>query len=176
MKRVFLFVLISSMFLYLAGCGGSGNGPVQLTGTPMTLQTGDALNDQIAKFELTINSIILTGASGTPDTANLLSGPAEVEFSHQAGVFEPLTLAHVPPGTYSGATVTVSNPELVAIMGGVPTRLAPTLSSTTVNVTFSPSLTVGSSPMFLNFDLDLANSVTIGGTSATIAPKFNVST
>ena len=46
MKREFLFVLISSMFLYLAGCGGSGNGPVQLTGTPMTLQTGDALNDQ----------------------------------------------------------------------------------------------------------------------------------
>ena len=97
MKRVFLFFLITLMFVYLAACGGSGNGPVQLTGTPMTLQTGDAANDQIAKFELTISSVILTGASGTPDTANLLSGSAEVEFSHQAGAFEPLTLAHVPP-------------------------------------------------------------------------------
>ncbi|HWY71614.1 MAG TPA: DUF5666 domain-containing protein [Terriglobales bacterium] len=176
MKRAFLFVLISLMFVYLSGCGGSGNGPVQMTGTPMTLQTGDAVNDHIAKFELTISSIILTGASGTTDTANLLSGPAEVEFSHQAGAFEPLTLAHVPPGTYNGASVMVSNPEVVAIVGGVATKLTPTLSSTTVNVSFSPNVTVGTSPMFLNFDLDLANSVTINGTSATIAPKFNVST
>jgi hypothetical protein len=163
------------MFLYLSGCGGTSQNPVQLTGTPMTLQTGDAVNDQIAKFELTISSIILTGANGTADTANLLSGSAEVEFSHQAGTFEPLTLAHVPPGTYSGATVTVSNPEVVAIVGGVPTKLTATLSSTTLNVTFSPNVTVGTSPMFLNFDLDLANSVTINGTSATVAPKFNVS-
>jgi hypothetical protein len=164
------------MVLYLAACGGSGNNSVQLTGTPLTLQTGDALNDQIAKFELTINSIVLTGASGTADTTNLLSAPAEVEFSHQAGTFEPLSLAHVPPGTYSGATVTVSNAEVVAMVGGVATKLAASLSSSPVNVTFSPNVTVGSSPMFLNFDLDLANSVTISGTSATIAPKFNVST
>ena len=78
MKRLFLFSVLGSMVLYLAACGGSGNNSVQLTGTPLTLQTGDALNDQIAKFELTINSIVLTGASGTADTANVLSAPAEV--------------------------------------------------------------------------------------------------
>ena len=176
MKRFFLFSVLGSMVLYLAACGGSGNNSVQLTGTPLTLQTGDALNDQIAKFELTINSIVLTGAGGTADTANLLSGPAEVEFSHQAGTFEPLSLAHVPPGTYSGATITVSNAEVVAMVGGVATKLTASLSSSSVSVTFSPNVTVGSSPMFLNFDLDLANSVTISGTSATITPKFNVST
>lgn len=176
MKRLFLFSVLGSMVLYLAACGGSGNNSVQLTGTPLTLQTGDALNDQIAKFELTINSIVLTGASGTADTANVLSAPAEVEFSHQAGTFEPLSLTHVPPGTYSGATVTVSSAEVVAMVGGVATKLTASLSSSIVNVTFSPNVTVGNSPMFLNFDLDLANSVTISGTSATIAPKFNVST
>jgi len=175
MKRFFVFPLTTLMLFYLAGCGGSGNGG-QATGTPMTLQTGDATNDQIAKFELTISSIILTGANGTPNTANLLSGPADVEFSHQAGAFEPLSLAHVPPGTYSGATVAVSNPEVVAIVNGVPTKLTASPSSATVNVTFAPNLSVGNSPMFLNFDLDLANSVTISGTSATIAAKFNVST
>jgi hypothetical protein len=177
MKRLFVFPLMSLVFLYLAGCGGgSGNNAVQTTGTPITLQTGDAVNDQIAKFELTISSIILTGANSTPNTSNLLSGPAEVEFSHEAGAFEPLSLAHVPPGTYSGATVAVSNAEVVAIVGGVPTKLTTTLSSTTVNVTFTPNVMVGSSPMFVNFDLDLANSITISGTSATIAPTFNVST
>lgn len=179
MKRIFLFPFITVLFVFLSACGGGSSkdmGLVQMAGTLVTVQTRDAVNDQIAKFELTVSSIILIGANGTPNTANLLNGPAEVEFSHEAGAFEPLTLAHVPPGTYSGATLTVSNPEVVAIVGGVPTKLNPTLSSTTVNVTFSPNVTIGSSPMFLNFDLDLANSVTINGSNATIAPKFNVST
>jgi hypothetical protein len=149
---------------------------VQMTGTMATLQTGDALNDQIVKFELTISSITLTGTGGTANTANLLSGPAEVEFTHEAGSFEPLSLAHVPPGTYSGATMTVSNPEVVAIIGGVPTKLTATLSSTTVNIPFSPNITVGSAPIFINFDIDLPNSVTINGTNATVTPTFKVST
>jgi len=179
MKRVVkLFFAVSfALTLTLTGCGGgSRQNPTQATGTMVTLQTGDAANDQIVKFELTISSITLTGASGTANTSNLLGAPAEVEFTHEAGTFEPLSVSKVPPGTYSGATLTVSNPEVVAIIGGTPTELTAALSSTTVNVSFSPNVTIGSAPMFLNFDLDLANSVTISGTSATISPKFNVNT
>ena len=176
MKRLFLFPLIVLALAWLVtGCGGSKTA-VQMTGTMATLQTGDALNDQIVKFELTISSITLTGTGGTANTANLLGGPAEVEFTHEAGTFEPLSLAHIPPGTYSGATMTVANPEVVAIISGVPTKLTATLSSTTVNITFSPNITVGSSPIFINFDIDLPNSVTINGTSATVSPTFKVST
>jgi hypothetical protein len=179
MKRFSLLLWVSfAITLALTGCGGGSNSkiPVQLTGTAVMLQTGDAVNDQIAKFELTVSVITLTGTGGTPNTANLLSAPAEVEFVHSAASMEPLTLAHIPPGTYSGATLTVSNPEVVAVVGGVPTKLNATLSSTTVNVAFSPNITIGTSPMFLNFDLDLANSVTISGNNATVSPKFNVST
>lgn len=178
MKQAFLFpVSILTLALFLTGCGGSNmNHAVQTTGTMVTLQTGDALNDQIVKFELTINSITLTGTGGTANTANLLSEPGEVEFTHEAGSFEPLTLAHVPPGTYSGATMMVSNPEVVAIIGGVPTKLTATLSSPTVTISFSPNITVGSSPMFINFDIDLPNSVMINGTSATVTPTFKVTT
>lgn len=177
MKRLFLFPLIVLAFaLLVTGCGGASKNAVQMTGTMATLQTGDALNDQIVKFELTISSITLTGTGGTANTANLLSAPAEVEFTHEAGSFEPLTLAHIPPGTYSGATMTVANPEVVAIISGVPTKLTATLSSTTVNITFSPNITVGNSPIFINFDIDLPNSVTINGTSATVSPTFKVST
>jgi Tfp pilus assembly protein FimT len=177
MKRVFPFHLsILALAVFLSGCGSSMKNTVQTTGTMATLQTGDALNDQIVKFELTISSITLTGTGGTANTSNLLSGPAEVEFTHEAGAFEPLSLAHVPPGTYSGATMTVSNPEVVAIIGGVPTKLTATLSSATVNIAFSPNVTVGSSPIFINFDIDLPNSVTINGTNATVTPTFKVST
>jgi Domain of unknown function (DUF5666) len=175
MKRIsWFFLIILSVALALTGCGGQN--AMQMTGTMATLQTGDALNDQIVKFELTISSITLTGANGTANTANLLRSPAEVEFTHEAGTFEPLSLAHIPPGTYSGATMTVSNPEIVAMINGTATKLTASLSSTTVNVTFSPSIMVGSSPIFVNFDIDLPNSVTINGTSATVSPTFKVTT
>jgi hypothetical protein len=178
MKRVFLFFFIAgfAVALTITGCGGSSRPITPTAGTMVTLQTGDAVNDQIIKFELTISSVTLTGASGTANTGNLLSGNAEVEFSHQAGTFEPLSLTRVPPGTYTGATITVSNPEIVAIVNGMATKLTATLSSGTVNVPFSPNVVIGTAPMFVNFDLDLANSVTINGTAATVSPKFNVST
>jgi uncharacterized protein DUF5666 len=177
MKRVFWFTLFSVVFaLFLTGCGG-GNKPITVAGAGnMTINTSDAVNDQIAKFELTISSITLTGVSPTATTGNLLSKSAEVEFSHQAGTVEPLTLANVPQGTYNGATLTVSSPEVVVINGTTPAKVPATLSSGTINVTFS-NITVGSTPMFITFDLDLANSITLNGTpitSATVNPKFNV--
>ena len=176
MKRVFLFTLFSVVFaLLLTGCGGSKTTTIAGAGN-MTINTADAVNDQIAKFELTITSITLTGVSPTATTGNLLSKSAEVEFTHQAGSVEPLTLANVPQGTYNGATLTVSNPEVVVINGATPTKVPATLSSGTINVTFA-NITVSSSPMFITFDLDLANSITLNGTpitSATVNPKFNV--
>jgi hypothetical protein len=178
MKRVFLFTLFSVVFaLLLTGCGG-GNNTIKATAGKgnVNIQTGDAVNDQVVKFELTISSITLTGVSPTATTGNLLSKSSEVEFVHQAGTLEPLTLANVPAGTYNGATLTVSNPEITVINAGVPAKIPATLSSGTVNVTFA-NLTVGSSPLFINFDLDLANSITLNGTpvsSATVNPKFNV--
>jgi hypothetical protein len=172
----FFLVLAVPLVVALAGCGGGNQNSAQTAGTMVMLQTGDATNDQIVKFELTIGSVTLNGAGGTANTGNLLRGPAEVEFTHQAGSLEPLSLSHVPPGTYSDATLTVSNPEIVAIVGGTPTELTATLASATVNVSFSPNISVASSPMFLNFDLNLAASVTINGTNAAVSPQFNVST
>jgi Domain of unknown function (DUF5666)/Domain of unknown function (DUF4382) len=174
MKRTFLLILTSvALVLLLASCG-SNSSMTQAGMGNVTIQTGDATNDQIVKFELTISSITLTGAAGTSNTQNLLNHPREVEFSHEAGSFEPLTLAHVPPGTYSGATLMVSNPEVVAVVNGVPTKLAASLSSSTINVTFTSNIMVGNSPMFLNFDLDMTNSLTISGNTATVAPTFKV--
>src|SRR5262249_47542163 len=59
MKRVSLLLWVSfAIMLALTGCGGGNpKNPVQLTGTPVMLQTGDAVNDQIAKFELTVSAI-----------------------------------------------------------------------------------------------------------------------
>lgn len=181
MKRVYLFTLLSVVLaLTLIGCGGGNNTTFATAqGGNVTIQTGDALNDQIVKFELTISSITLTGVSPTATTGNLLTKAGEVEFVHQAGTLEPFTLANIPAGTYSGATFTVSDPDVVVInAAGVPTKIPATLTGGgSVNVTFAANITVGSSPMFINFDLDLTKSVTLNGTpatSATVSPTFNV--
>ncbi|HZU30990.1 MAG TPA: DUF5666 domain-containing protein [Candidatus Angelobacter sp.] len=178
MKRVYLFTVLCVVFaLMLTGCGGGNNTVTAASQSGnVTIQTGDAVNDQVVKFELSISSITLTGVSPTATTGNLLAKTSEVEFVHQAGTLEPLTLANVPPGTYNGATFTVSGPEVTVINAGVPTKIPATLSNATVNVTFA-NLTVGSSPLFINFDLDLANSITLNGappTSATVNPTFTV--
>ena len=183
MKRIFLFTITTLAFAALfIGCSGGGNTPNTMT--PLagntTINTGDAVNDQIVKFELTVSAVTLTGSGGTSNTGNLLSSPTEVEFVHQAGTFEPLAVVNIPAGTYSGATLTVSNPEVVVINSGVPTKVPATLTSSTVTITFSSVITItSSSSTVINFDLDLAKSVTLNGnpiTSATVTPKFNVST
>ena len=178
MKRVYLFTLLSVVFaLALTGCGSSSNTLTTATAGNTTITTSDAVNDQIVKFELTVSSITLTGVSPTATTANLLAKPGEVEFVHQAGTTEPLTLANVPAGTYNGATLSVSDVDVVVVnAAGVPTKIPATLTSSTVNVTFA-NIVVGTSPLFINFDLDLINSVVLNGTpvtSATVTPKFNV--
>jgi hypothetical protein len=144
-----------------------------------TLNTGDAVNDQILKFEISVSSVTLAGTSSTAATPNLLSRPAEVEFVHQAGTFEPLALANIPAGTYSGASFLISNPEIVVLNSGVPTAVPANLTATTVNAAFNPPIVVTNSGITtINFDLDLAGSVILNGSpvaSASVTPVFNVS-
>jgi uncharacterized protein DUF5666 len=183
MKRyTFLTVAMVALVLFAAGCGGN-NGAISAGPTNATINTGDATNDEIVKFELTVSSLTLTGSGGTATTGNLLSKPAEVEFAHQAGSFEPLALVNIPPGTYSGASLTVSNPEIVVLNNAVPpapVKITATLTSPSVTVTFGSPITVtGNNSTVINFDLDLAGSVTLSGTpptSASVTPKFNVTT
>jgi len=179
MKRVLFVTLFSVVFALafaLVGCGGGNNNQVQLTGTSAIVQFGDATLDSIAKAELHVSSITLTGTGGTANTANLLAAPVEFEFSHSAGAFEVVSLSKVPAGTYSAATITWSNPEFVTITNGVAGPLAVTPTSGTANVTFASNITVGTTPTFLNFDMDLAKSLDLTKSPAALTPTFTVTT
>jgi hypothetical protein len=180
MKRV-LFTVVAVVFaLYVLGCGGSNittNNSAQGT----TINTGDGTLDSLVKFEMNVSALTLTGSGGTATTGNLVSKPTEVEFVHQAGTFEPLSVVNIPPGTYSGATMTVSNPEVVVLNTAVPpapVKIPATLSSGTVTISFTGPITISSTTStVINFDMDLSGSITLNGappTSATVAPKFNV--
>ena len=182
MKRYLLLTVVTLGLVLATGCGGS-NSVTNAGPTNATINTTDGLNDQIVKFELSVSSLTLTGSGGTPTTGNLLSKTSEVEFVHEAGSFEPLALVNIPAGTYSGASITVGNPELVVLNNAVPpapVKIPVTLTSPNVTVTFTAPITVTSSTSsVINFDLDLANSVVLSGTpptSATVTVKFNVTT
>jgi hypothetical protein len=167
--------------MFLVGCGS--NSPTNASGQNATINTGDGTLDSLVKFEMNVSALTLTGSGGTATTGNLISKPTEVEFVHQAGTFEPLAVLNIPPGTYSGATMTVSNAEVVVLNNAVPpapVSIPATLSSGTVTMTFPSAITISNSTSsVINFDLDLTGTVTLNGappTSATITPKFNVTT
>lgn len=182
MKRYLLVTVVTVALILATGCGGN-NSLTTAGPTNATINTTDGLNDQIVKFELSVSSLTLTGSGTTTTTGNLLSKTSEVEFVHQAGSFEPLSLVNIPPGTYSGASLTVGNPEVVVMNNAVPpapVKITATLTSPSVTVTFTAPITVTStSSSVINFDLDLANSVVLSGTpptSASVTAKFNVTT
>jgi len=173
MKHV-VWVTVSSILLLLlaAGCGTSGSNTTSGSGQLMVTM-GDAPTDRIIAFGLTVNSMTLMGG-GNP---TVISSPTPIEFVRNAGTFQPLVTAKLSAGTYTGATIMVSNPKVVAIdtITHIPVMLTATLSATSVNVTFNNPLVISSGTVEADFDLDLANSVTINGTTATINPVFHVS-
>ena len=167
-----LFIALACL-LVTTGCGGGSN--ISTANTAGTvINFGDAPNDQIIAFELTVNAVTLNGGSNP----SVLPKPTEIELTHDLATFEPLSLATIPNGTYTGASLTVSNPEVVIVdpTTKAVTKLTATLSSSTVNVTFSPAVTIGTGASVINFDMNLASSVTISGTNATVTPTFNVTT
>jgi hypothetical protein len=180
MKRIFALT-VSSIFLVLAlaGCGmNKSMSPQSPQGASQVMVTmGDAPSDRVIAFALTINSMTLAGGSNP----TVISTATPVEFVRNAGTFQPLVNAQVPTGTYTGATIMVSNPKVVAIDATthLPVQLTAALSTTTVNVMFNTPITISSSnnatTVETDFDLDLANSVTISGNTATINPVFHVS-
>ena len=170
-----ILVLVFGAILAV-GCGGGGgtvaaNNPTTTTQTAMAqINFGDAPADSIVAFELTVNTVVLHGSGGD---VSVLSSPTRLEFIHNAGNFEPLSLHNIPTGTYTGATITVSNPEVKVIgSSGSPVELTTTLSSNSANVPFNPSITVGTAPLFINFDLNVAASVSISSGSAIVTPTF----
>ena len=106
----------------------------------------------------------------------MLAKPTEIELTHNLATFEPLSLVSPPSGTYTGASLSFSNPEVVVVdpTTKAVTKLTATLASSTVNVPFSPSVTIGPGATVLNFDMNLASSTDDHRYAATVTPTFTV--
>jgi hypothetical protein len=189
LKRSCLFAVVLGLAL-LVGCGGGSGGiPPSSSGgaggsagsTAVLINLGDMAmmpgdsgppGDQIVSFELTIESVAVRSSNG--GLSQLLSNPRRLELSRLLLKHEPLLLANVARGNYSGVVVKVSNPEVSFIdsNGILHEDVAGSLTSPTA--TINVPLSIGSTPVFFILRPLLRSSVSFGGGGVvTVTPQFD---
>ena len=171
--RKFLGIAVVLAFAMLGlGCSSSKSSPTSPTGqTANVFVTGeDAPLPSVVGFDVTINSITLTGGT----SPEVLSTATTVDFARLLGLRSPLAFNSVPAGTYTGATFSLSTPvisyvdmstnppSLNTINGTFNSAGGPT--TTTVSVSFPSSMVVGANGLAgLRMDFDIRQSVAVDG-------------
>jgi hypothetical protein len=141
--------------------------------SPSVFVTGeDAPLASVVGFDVTINSITLTGNNGSPQ---VLSTPTTVDFARLLGLRSPLGFNNVPADTYTSATFSLSNPVISYVdmstnpptLSSINGTFSPTTGSatqTTVTVTFPTAMVVGSGGLAgLRMEFDIRQSVAVDG-------------
>lgn len=180
MNRIVSRTALLAAGLIILGCGGSSSSPGTTPAppkpaagtTPMQVSLGDAPADWIMTFGMTVNTITLTSSTG--DTVSVLPTASPMEMMQLMATVQPISSVAVPQGTYTQATVTFS-----AVALGYLDPVSHTYTQKTMpgpysaTVPFSPAMTVGTSPMALNVDMNMGSSVSIDGSgNVTLTPTL----
>jgi uncharacterized protein DUF5666 len=177
-KHLAAFGLALGLAVAATGCGGTRNVTVPPKSAARTqIKIGDAPADSVLSFELAITRVDLVQQGGA--TVNVLNTPSEIELSHLAGTVEPLVLADLSQGTYTGASITVSKAEVSYVPTGSSKPVEKSFAlNATINLPFSPAVTIGSSPSILSFDVNLAQSLSFdpSGNVTAVNPMFAATT
>lgn len=153
----------------LAGCSGgstsSGSGsnpsptPTPAAKTVVQVNMGDSPADWMLAFSMNISSMTLTGTNGS---ATVVSSSMPMEMMHLMGTMQPLAMVSAPQGTYSGATITIASATAMYMDPTTKSPMQKTITGPiTGSITFGTPITVGSTPMAMSFDVDMAKSVTV---------------
>jgi hypothetical protein len=171
--------VLAAAALFVAGCSSANTAATPAstvtavkTAVPITIT--DAPGDQIVAASLTLNSMVLTDASG--QTASLLSAPYTFEATHLDAVQEPMFTPSIPEDTYVSVALTYSNAQVAYID---PTtkkvvQATGTLANSSQTIPFSTPIVIGNTTTSLLIDYLVANSVSISGTTVTVTPAFYV--
>jgi hypothetical protein len=185
-----LFIIAMGVALVASGCGGAMSNPAPGGGTTSLppgggagttaaqVRLGDAPADRVISFEVSVGPITMKPTNGAAVT--VLSSTRRLELTHLSATSEPLALLNVPQGSYSSATLTVANPEIVFINNvGQIVKLEPAFNQA-ITMNFSPTFNAGATAPMVNIDLNVAKSLTFDGqgniTGVNIsASSFNLS-
>jgi len=178
-----LAVLLLAGLAVVLSCSGGGSTSLS-TSQPassgsMVVFAGDAAACDVVSFTMTITDMTLTPEGGGSPVSVVSSGsPVTVDFACLMDFTVPLSFTNVGTGTYTGATLTLSNPQLEVLAGSplVPTALTTTLTSSSATVTINPGLLVssnGSAGLFLDFNLrQSVQTNSSGQATGNVTPTF----
>jgi len=176
-------IVTMSMALAITGglvaCGGSNTGPAPVTTptsaakTVVQVNMGDAPADWMLAFSMNINSLALTGSNGT---FSAVSSGMTMEMMHLMGTMQPLALVSAPQGTYTSASISIGSAIVMYMDPATKSVVQKAITGPiSAAITFTSPIVVGSTPMAVGFDLDLANSVTMdAGGNPKMNPVFHV--
>ncbi len=168
--------------LAFLACGGSTSGgftmapPPPANTAPVQVSLGDAPADWIMAFGMTVNSISMLNSNGS--TVNMVPTATPMEMMQTMATMQPLSVMSVPQGNYTQATVMVSAVTMSYMDPVSKTAMQKAMAGPfTATVAFSPSMTVGASPVALNFDMNMGSSVAIDASgNVTFTPVMTAMT
>jgi hypothetical protein len=165
--RLLVGCILLAAVAFISGCGGGNSaiagGPTP-TPPPGSVSTqvrfGDAPADSVIAFEVSVSALSLTPAGGGSPVTVSVPANNRIELTHASGKFEPFVAGNLPQGNFAAVNLTLVNSELTFLSStGTPVHINGPASAS-ISVPLSPNLTVGSSPLVLNIDVNVANAVT----------------
>ena len=159
--------MLAILIALAVGCGGGGSSlgsnPTPTPGAGANsaqVRFGDAPADSVIAFEVSVSALSLTPAGGGAAVSVAVPANNRIELTHASGKFEPFVAGNLPQGTFSAANLTLANSELTFLTTtGTPVHINGPASAS-ITVPLSPNLTIGSSPLVLNIDVNVAASIT----------------
>lgn len=177
----------------MTGCGSGGGMPAAQMPPPpppltaVTLVLSSTANDQLSQFDMALQAISLTSASGKQ--VSLLSQTRYSEFIHVNGTNEPLLTAMIPQDVYTAATVTVGFATFTCVTLTPQGMVIGTYAygqtpASHVTVTLPSHIVVGGNVMGLSLNLMVSQSASYASCAASspgaitpyaITPAFTLS-
>jgi hypothetical protein len=170
--RKFSYIAVCLLALFVSGCGNSYSsmqppGPgAQAAAVTVTIRDTPPAGVTVLSLELTVNGAVLN-----PGSYQLVSSPVKIEVKQLETDAAFLSTVSIPPGTYQGITVNLTNPELTilnqsgAAIGGCANNSVCELKPAAAgNITFSgapfPITIQNGAPVGFQVDVNLAALVT----------------
>ena len=159
----------------MIGCGGNSgkSTPAAANATAVLVNMGDSPSDRVMALSMTVSAMDFTNSSGTSVAA--LSSPITLEMLHLMGTMQAVAMPKLPQGTYTQMSVIVSSALVTYLDPITHNAIQKTVSGPlTASIPLNPPLTVGSSAMVMNLDMDVARSVSIDASgNVTMTPTFH---
>lgn len=168
----------SALVFALAGCSDSGSTPsvTPQTTTQVQVNMGDAPADWMLSFSMNVSSMTLKTSNG--ETVTVASSAMPVEMIHRLGTMEPVALVNAPRGSYTSASLNIASCTFTYKDPNTKALMQKTINGPiNASVPLGSNISVGSTPLALNFDLDLEHSLTTDGSGAfQFSPQFHIAT